>query len=215
MTASSEDLVAVVTRALKAKFASHPEKATQIVCERYESVARVAVDAILGRAGQVGGQRVHPSHFSGCGCEDASQPCHYGRNPEAHDYVNFVVDDERFMPDRMPGVTYFRSSRRALEALQSRPRIKNLWLDHDLGGDDDIRKVVLLLAEWAYNDTPLDIGTIYVHSMNAVGAKWMADSLAKYYKVVWLPFFKVDAWLTEQADATIASESTSPRSSDG
>ncbi|WP_229406596.1 cyclic-phosphate processing receiver domain-containing protein [Micromonospora sp. NBRC 110038] len=49
-------------------------------------------------------------------------------------------------------------------------RLDELWLDHDLGGDNTIWPVVELLERAAFEGHPLDIGVVHVHSANPVGA---------------------------------------------
>jgi hypothetical protein len=62
--------------------------------------------------------------------------------------------------------------------------IDELWLDHDLGGDDSIMPVVTLLEEAAFNGTPFHIGMIYVHSANPGGAETVVRVLKRWdYRV--------------------------------
>jgi len=86
-----------------------------------------------------------------------------------------VIDDLRTHAD---GGIHLRSSRTALEWFASHPNeaILELWLDHDLGGDDTTMPVVNLLEELCFNGTPRDIGTIYVHTANPVGGDQIMSS---------------------------------------
>ncbi|MEU1465665.1 cyclic-phosphate processing receiver domain-containing protein [Streptomyces sp. NPDC005727] len=61
-----------------------------------------------------------------------------------------------------------RSSGEGVKLLQEHRDsfIDELWLDHDLGGDDSILPVVTLLEEAAFNGRPFRIGTVFVHSAN-------------------------------------------------
>ncbi|MFJ7969073.1 cyclic-phosphate processing receiver domain-containing protein [Streptomyces sp. NPDC096324] len=62
--------------------------------------------------------------------------------------------------------------------------IDELWLDHDLGGDDTIMPVVTLLEEAAFNGRPFQVGTVFVHSANPIGAETVMRSLARWsYRV--------------------------------
>lgn len=62
--------------------------------------------------------------------------------------------------------------------------IAELWLDHDLGGDDSILPVVTLLEEAAFNGRPFQIGTIFVHSANPSGAETVVRALTRWdYRV--------------------------------
>lgn len=98
-------------------------------------------------------------------------------------HVILGIDDLRPLPraDRIA-----RTSREGIQLLREhRDRfIDELWLDHDLGGDDTIMPVVTLLEEAAFNGRPFHIGTIYVHSANPVGAEAVTRSLTRWnYRV--------------------------------
>lgn len=77
-----------------------------------------------------------------------------------------VIDDIRclyFNPAYLgtTNVTYARTSEEALQKLQERGW-DEVWLDHDLGWEDDIWPVLDYLLE-----TPdLKIGEIYIHTTN-------------------------------------------------
>ncbi|MFI1408349.1 cyclic-phosphate processing receiver domain-containing protein [Streptomyces sp. NPDC020707] len=58
--------------------------------------------------------------------------------------------------------------------------IDELWLDHDLGGDDSIMPVVTLLEEAGFQGVPFQIGTVYVHSANPIGAETVVRSLSHW-----------------------------------
>jgi hypothetical protein len=63
-------------------------------------------------------------------------------------------------------------------------RLDELWLDHDLGGDDTIWPVVEVLERAAFEDRRFDIGVIYVHSANPAGATKIAQVLRHWgYRV--------------------------------
>lgn len=114
-----------------------------------------------------------------------------------------VVDDERTFYHRhnpvgpMPTYTYLRTSAEALGWLArswtvywttpgaSIGRIDQLWLDHDLGGEDTIKPVVdfLLTLDYANmtrnsDDEPAWIGEILVHSQNPSGAEGVVNALS-------------------------------------
>jgi hypothetical protein len=59
-----------------------------------------------------------------------------------------------------------------------------LWLDHDLGGDDTIRPLVLALAESAFYGDIYPIDRVVICSANPVGVKWIQSTLERYYSVV-------------------------------
>lgn len=70
-------------------------------------------------------------------------------------------------------------------------RIKELWLDHDLGSGDedpiDVRPLVLMLEEAAYYDLPYRIDTIVICTDNPVGRSYIHAALDRYYHVVGTP----------------------------
>jgi hypothetical protein len=101
------------------------------------------------------------------------------------DLTRLVIDDLR---THQAGGLHLRSSASALEWFQQNPhqRIPELWLDHDLGGDDTIRPVVHYLEERCYNGDPAQIDCIYVHTANDVGARWIMSSrlLTEHYRML-------------------------------
>jgi hypothetical protein len=58
--------------------------------------------------------------------------------------------------------------------------LDELWLDHDLGGDDTIWPVVEVLERTAFEGRPLDVGVVYVHSANPSGARRIAQVLRRW-----------------------------------
>lgn len=102
-----------------------------------------------------------------------------------------VVDDERtfeHFPDEE--TIYFRTSGEAIDFLsKSHPAdIEEIWLDHDLGEDDTAMRVVDFLVQCAHFSWGLNtLFTIYVHSMNPVGAQNIVRALERYYTVERVP----------------------------
>ena len=107
-----------------------------------------------------------------------------------------VIDDERTFKNH-DGL-YARNSNEGLALIaqtftefmmRNGECIDELWLDHDLGGDDTIMAVVDYLSTMAsvtYHDdgqsqvfTGLFIQQIYVHSQNASGAELVCNALKK------------------------------------
>lgn len=102
-----------------------------------------------------------------------------------------VVDDlRRFMKPIDAPITYARNSSDAIALLTKNQKrgYSQLWLDHDLGDEDDIRPVV----NWLVEHRP-PIGRVYVQSMNPVGSEHILKSLEPYYRVqrVNNPFLRV------------------------
>jgi hypothetical protein len=99
-------------------------------------------------------------------------------------YDIVVIDDERTFTGN--GQLYFRNSDDGITFLAKQlihqkmhygEPIRELWLDHDLGRDDDICPVVdfLMLVD-------LEIERIYVHSQNPT-VDWIVQVLRKKYDV--------------------------------
>lgn len=86
------------------------------------------------------------------------------------------VDDLRPAPD---GWFWATSSESALAVLRYflgyRNDVQALSLDHDLGGDDTTRPVVLWMAE---NNVWPD--KVYVHTANPVGREWLVGMINRY-----------------------------------
>ncbi|GAA0348139.1 hypothetical protein NE235_10870 [Actinoallomurus spadix] len=93
------------------------------------------------------------------------------------------VDDLRELPRTTRLARTSREGVRLLEEHRDH-RIDELWLDHDLGGDDSIMPVVAVLEEAAFDGRPFDIGIIYVHSANPSGAETVVRVLRRWdYRV--------------------------------
>ena len=93
-----------------------------------------------------------------------------------------VIDDLRTFtfPAR-----YARTSGEGLDALATHEPLTELWLDHDLGGDDTIMPVIDHLAERAFNEQPYPVARIVIHTSNPSGAETMERVLRRWgYPVV-------------------------------
>ncbi|MFE1799775.1 cyclic-phosphate processing receiver domain-containing protein [Streptomyces sp. NPDC059517] len=93
--------------------------------------------------------------------------------------IILAIDDLRALPR---ATRLARTSREGVQLLQEHREIfiDELWLDHDLGGDDSIMPVVTLLEEAAFHGLPFQIGTVYVHSANPIGAETVVRCLAHW-----------------------------------
>ncbi len=89
-----------------------------------------------------------------------------------------VVDDRRVMPF---AARYARTSARAIHMLGRSGHLQQLWLDHDLGGDDTGMAVADWMAEQAFLGHPLDVECIFVHSANGPGAQRLVLTLQRWY----------------------------------
>ncbi len=93
------------------------------------------------------------------------------------------IDDLRPLPH---ATRIARTSSEGVELLREHRDtfVDELWLDHDLGGEDSIMPVVTLLEEAAFEGRPFRIGTVFVHSANPIGAATMVRSLSRWnYRV--------------------------------
>ncbi|NYH42018.1 hypothetical protein HNR22_001745 [Micromonospora jinlongensis] len=96
-----------------------------------------------------------------------------------------LVDDLRSFVDGH-SAEVARTSAAGIELLDRyrHRRLDELWLDHDLGGDDTIWPVVEVLERTAFDKRPFDIGVINVHSANPAGAAKIAQVLRHWgYRV--------------------------------
>lgn len=93
-----------------------------------------------------------------------------------------VIDDERSFADEVDdaSVTYARTSRDGIDALQNVGALDELWLDHDLGGSDTISPVIGWLCEQAFEGTPFPVQLVVVHTANPTGASTMIRSLERF-----------------------------------
>ncbi|GAA2594802.1 hypothetical protein GCM10010435_87280 [Winogradskya consettensis] len=92
-----------------------------------------------------------------------------------------LVDDLRDFTDGRPA-TVARTSAEGVALLTAlgSARIDELWLDHDLGGDDTIWPVVEILERAAFEGTRLDLGAVHVHSANPPGAAKVVQALTRW-----------------------------------
>ncbi|WP_338017666.1 cyclic-phosphate processing receiver domain-containing protein [Streptomyces adustus] len=103
--------------------------------------------------------------------------------PVAPMAVILGIDDLRPLPR---ATRIARTSREGVQLLEEHRDsfIDELWLDHDLGGEDTIMPVVTLMEEAAFNGRPFQIGAVFVHSANPIGAETVVRSLARWgYRV--------------------------------
>ncbi len=92
-----------------------------------------------------------------------------------------VVDDERVL--NLRDSVHVQTCNEALVFLEGQPVIDELWLDHDLGPDEDVMRLVDHLCEMAFFEMGYEIGRIVVHTMNPVGAENIIRALNRYYPV--------------------------------
>ncbi len=92
------------------------------------------------------------------------------------------VDDERDYPVELNGrnVITVRTSAMALELLKGSAFYAEIWLDHDLGGDDTTMPIVDWLAEQAFLGEPYPVDCIVIHTANPVGQKNIERTLRRW-----------------------------------
>lgn len=86
--------------------------------------------------------------------------------------INLWIDDLRTPP---AGYEWVKTSQEAIQYLEEY-NPDHISFDHDLGGDDTSRQVVLWLCE-NENKWPK---TASVHSMNPVGREWLVGMIRRY-----------------------------------
>jgi hypothetical protein len=82
------------------------------------------------------------------------------------------IDDVRPSP---AGWTWAKSSAAAISALAEHD-VTEASFDHDLGGDDTSRRVVLWLCEHEEHWPTV----VHVHSANPVGVEWLTGMINRY-----------------------------------
>lgn len=90
-----------------------------------------------------------------------------------------LVDDVRVFRDGREALVA-KTSAEALVLLGSLAgrHIDELWLDHDLVGDDTVQPLVDLLVARADAGSPVSVGTILVHSANVRAGHRITAELA-------------------------------------
>lgn len=75
-----------------------------------------------------------------------------------------------------------RNLEEAFAYLRSDPtrHYTEIWLDHDLGPGDPATRVLDYMNERAFNDDPVSVDIVLVHTSNNVGAKTFIAGLHRY-----------------------------------
>jgi len=109
-----------------------------------------------------------------------------------------VVDDEREFTqksgatDSRVNAEHYKTSSgafwRILEAINDGEKIDELWLDHDLGYNDDVRDFVRMMTEdAAIHKAPWPVANVLVHTANPVGREWICGTLERFYDISQVP----------------------------
>lgn len=94
-----------------------------------------------------------------------------------------LIDDLRnFRVTPKGELVIARTSQEALDFLKANEdkHFSEIWLDHDLGADDTIMRVVDYLNERAFFSNHVDVDVIYIQSSNPVGVKQMLMGFERY-----------------------------------
>lgn len=85
------------------------------------------------------------------------------------------IDDKRTAPDEW---LWAKTSKKAIALLKNYSgMISEVSFDHDLGGDDTTRPVVMWLCENEDEDWP---PICHVHSSNPCGIEWLEGMINRY-----------------------------------
>ena len=103
-----------------------------------------------------------------------------------------LIDDLRvFRQEPEAELHIARNSAEALAIIRANPDTHwdEIWFDHDLGmvkdKEDTTLPIADYLAERAYFDNPVSVGTIFIHTSNPVGARVLTTTLQRYgYKTI-------------------------------
>ena len=86
------------------------------------------------------------------------------------------VDDLRDPPNWNDGTwSWARTSQEAIDCLKYLGPYEEMSLDHDLGGEDTTRAIVLWLCEHGHWPDK-----VVVHSANPVGREWLEGMIERY-----------------------------------
>ena len=116
--------------------------------------------------------------------------------------MKLFVDDERAAPegwvlaltsaDALDILRRHTNARNVANALdQQVDRIESVSLDHDLGGDDTTRPIVLYMCEhecWPES--------MYVHTGNVIGEEWLVGMIRRYAPEGTLKGYGLNYWGT-------------------
>lgn len=113
--------------------------------------------------------------------------------------MKLFVDDERPAPE---GWVWAKTSEYAINMLErwrdselgryrEDAEIEVVSLDHDLGGDDTARRVVLWMCE--HEQWPSEV---YVHTGNPIGEEWLVGMVRRYAPPGTLKGYGLNYWGT-------------------
>ena len=121
-----------------------------------------------------------------------------------------VIDDQRIFKDREGAeIVHETTSDEGFITLVMEGPWDEVWLDHDLGMESSQNgyEMVMDVVEGLVDSAPLEIGRVYVHSMNPVGADRMVAALRPFFDVVRIdptPYLDFEAMYAENRDPYFA-----------
>lgn len=95
--------------------------------------------------------------------------------------TKLFIDDERYATSS--DFIIKRTSKEAIQWMEENGCPDFISFDHDLGGDDTARKVVMWMIDKDLENPDFikENFDFYVHSQNPIGAKWIKDTLEGYF----------------------------------
>lgn len=118
--------------------------------------------------------------------------------------MKLFIDDERPAPMMWDLALTSRDALALLEVYKSIPKaVDAISFDHDLGGDDTTRPVVLWMCE---NDFWPE--SVFVHTGNPIGEEWLVGMIRRYAPPGTLKGYGLNYWGTG-ADSVIRNEVSS------
>jgi hypothetical protein len=121
-----------------------------------------------------------------------------------------VIDDQRIFKDREDAeIIHETTSDKGFITLVMNGPWDEVWLDHDLGMESSQSgyEMVMDVVSGLEDGTPLEIGKVYVHSMNPVGADRMVQALTRYFDVARIdptPYLDFDAMYAQDRNPYLA-----------
>jgi hemerythrin superfamily protein len=99
--------------------------------------------------------------------------------------LTLVIDDLRkFFEQDNETIIYARTLYEGFREFFDNPRQwYKVYLDHDLGDDDDIMPLVRKIEEYAYDGILFDVEEFVIITANPVGRMKIHQALSKFYNV--------------------------------
>lgn len=105
--------------------------------------------------------------------------------------MKLFIDDERPAPEGWELALTSDEALAVIEAQAYDGQLESVSFDHDLGGDDTTRPVVLWMCE---NDHWPE--SVYVHTGNPIGEEWLVGMVRRYAPTGTLKGYGLNYWGT-------------------